>query len=241
MPLINILKEIVTYTTSADLDLVKITGTATETVMEAINIHKSVVLQAKFRQAIPEFIGTVGLPNLGKLSVILNIPEYRENSQVSTTALSGGGLATIEFNNQFNDFANTYRLMDSAVVNNQISSMTFKEPAWNLDFEPLNANVQKFRYQTQALSDSVQFQTFTKGGNLYFEMGEVSSHQGNFVFQGPVSGRLADRLSWPVKQVLAILSLTGDKRMKISDAGAMKITVLSGVADYTYIIPTQKK
>ena len=72
-------------------------------------------------------------------------------------------------------------------------------------------------------------------------MGEVSSHQGNFVFQGPVSGRLADRLSWPVKQVLAILSLTGDKRMKISDAGAMKITVLSGVADYTYIIPTQKK
>ena len=241
MSLINILKEIVTYTTSADLDLVKITGTATETVMEAINSHKTVVLQAKFRQAIPEFIGTVGLPNLGKLSVILNIPEYRENSQVSTTALSGGGLATIEFNNQFNDFANTYRLMDSAVVNNQISSMTFKEPAWNLDFEPLNANVQKFRYQTQALSDSVQFQTFTKGGNLYFEMGEVSSHQGNFVFQGPVSGRLADRLSWPVKQVLAILSLTGDKRMKISDAGAMKITVLSGVADYTYIIPTQKK
>ena len=154
MSLINILKEIVTYTTSADLDLVKITGTATETVMEAINSHKSVVLQAKFRQAIPEFIGTVGLPNLGKLSVILNIPEYRENSQVSTTALSGGGLATIEFNNQFNDFANTYRLMDSAVVNNQISSMTFKEPAWNLDFEPLNANVQKFRYQTQALSDS---------------------------------------------------------------------------------------
>jgi len=56
-----------------------------------------------------------------------------------------------------------------------------------------------------------------------------------------VSGRLADRLSWPVKQVLAILSLTGDKRMKISDAGAMQITVLSGVADYTYIIPVQKK
>jgi hypothetical protein len=241
MSLINILKEIVTYTTSAGLDLVKITGTSATTSVAAIASDKTVVLQAKFRQAIPEFIGTVGLPNLGKLSVILNIPEYRENVQVSTTALSSGELATIEFNNQFNDFTNTYRLMATAVVNSQISSVTFKEPAWNLDFEPLNANIQKFRYQTQALSDSVQFQTFTKGGNLYFEMGEVSSHQGTFVFQGPVSGRLADRLSFPVKQVLAILSLTGDKRMKISDAGAMQITVLSGVADYTYIIPVQAK
>jgi hypothetical protein len=40
---------------------------------------------------------------------------------------------------------------------------------------------------------------------------------------------------------MSILNLPGDKSMKISDAGAMQITVDSGLAEYNYILPAQSK
>jgi len=40
---------------------------------------------------------------------------------------------------------------------------------------------------------------------------------------------------------LAIMDLQGDKRVYISDAGAMKITVDSGLADYEYLLPAQSR
>jgi hypothetical protein len=44
-----------------------------------------------------------------------------------------------------------------------------------------------------------------------------------------------------VAQTLAILNLDGDKTMSITDQGAMKISVDSGMATYDYILPAQQK
>ena len=172
----------------------------------------------------------------------LFVVKYKENAQISVTRKKDTNeLESIVFKNQLGDFTNVYRLMGKELVNTQINSVKFKEPNWNINFEPLVVNIQRFKYQSQALGDCVQFQSFTDKGNLYFEIGEPSSHQGNFVFHTPVTGKLVDHQNWPVKQVLAILGLAGDKRMKISEAGAMQITVDSGVAEYKYIIPAQMK
>jgi hypothetical protein len=48
-------------------------------------------------------------------------------------------------------------------------------------------------------------------------------------------------LQWPVKQIIDILSLSGDKTMRISDQGVAEITVDSGLATYRYLIPAQTK
>jgi hypothetical protein len=40
---------------------------------------------------------------------------------------------------------------------------------------------------------------------------------------------------------MSILNLSGDKTVKIADAGAMMITVDSGMAEYNYILPAQSK
>jgi hypothetical protein len=56
-----------------------------------------------------------------------------------------------------------------------------------------------------------------------------------------VSSQLKRAWSYPVTQINAILALTGDKVMKISDGGAAEITVDSGLAMYSYIIPAQSK
>ena len=44
-----------------------------------------------------------------------------------------------------------------------------------------------------------------------------------------------------MQQVIAILSLGGKSTMRISDQGAMQITVDSGIAEYHYILPAQSK
>jgi hypothetical protein len=40
---------------------------------------------------------------------------------------------------------------------------------------------------------------------------------------------------------MSILNLHGDKTMRIADAGALNITVDSGIAVYEYILPAQSK
>jgi hypothetical protein len=74
-----------------------------------------------------------------------------------------------------------------------------------------------------------------------FSFGDASTHAGSFIFQAGVDGKLRQVWSWPVVQVMSILALAGDKTIRIADAGAMQITVDSGLAEYNYILPAQSK
>jgi hypothetical protein len=74
-----------------------------------------------------------------------------------------------------------------------------------------------------------------------FSFGDASTHAGSFTFQSNVSGKLKSTWSWPVVQVMSILNLAGDKTVRIADAGALQITVDSGIAQYDYILPAQSK
>jgi hypothetical protein len=78
------LKDIVQHTFSlGNVTLVKITGTATDTSINAIAEDRSVIVEAQFKAPVAEFVGTFGMPNLAKLNTILNIPEYREDAKLS--------------------------------------------------------------------------------------------------------------------------------------------------------------
>ena len=59
------------------IDLIKITGTDTETLIEGIAEDRSVVLQAQFNAPVSEFVGVFGMPNLSKIKILLNLQEYK--------------------------------------------------------------------------------------------------------------------------------------------------------------------
>jgi hypothetical protein len=240
------LLDIVAHTHSLGIiNLIKITGTEDETAINSLAEDKSVIVQARFKSAHPEFIGEFGLPNLDKLKTILNIPEYREDAQVTIATQSRNGVdvpAGVNFVNAAGDFKNNYRFMMSEVVNEQLKSVKFKGvKKWNVDFVPTNANIQRFTFQASANSGVTTFVAKTEDDNLKFYFGDASSHAGNFVFQSAVGGALTRNWSWPVAAVISILGLSGDKTFKISDEGAAMITVDSGLIEYEYIIPAQTK
>jgi hypothetical protein len=223
------------------IDLIKVTGTTADTTVNGVAEDKSVILEAQFANPVADFIGTFGMPNLGKLKTLINLQEYREDAKLAITKRSTGEPDGINFENKTGDFKNNYRFMASEIVNDKLKTLKFKGVNWHITFEPTVAAIQRLKMQAQANSEELNFQVKNDNKNLKFFFGDHSTHSGNFVFQHDVTGTLKHSWSWPVAQVISILGLTGDKTMKISDDGCMQITVDSGMAVYNYILPAQTK
>jgi hypothetical protein len=223
------------------IDLVKITGTDTETAIFGVAEDRSVVVEGKFTNPVPEFMGLFGMPNLSKLKILLNLGEYKENATLSLTRKDTGAPDGINFVNATGDFKNNYRFMASEIVTEKAKTVKFKGVNWNIEFEPTVAAIQRLIMQASANADELTFQAKTENGDLKFFFGDHSTHAGNFVFHPGVQGQLKRAWSWPVKQVISILDLTGAKTFRLSDDGAAQITVDSGIAVYNYILPAQSK
>lgn len=226
------------------IDLVKITGTDKETVISGIAEDRSVVVEGRFLAPVPEFIGTFGMPNLNKLKILLNLAEYKENATITVKRQDRNGVDSpvgLHFENAAGDFKNDYRFMASEIVAEKLKTVKFKGANWNVEFEPTVAGVQRLKMQSQANAEEANFQVKTDSDSLKFNFGDHSTHAGEFVFHAGISGALKRSWAYPVRQVISILDLTGDKVMKISDDGAAQITVNSGIAEYNYILPAQTK
>jgi hypothetical protein len=223
------------------IDLVKITGTDKQTDISGVAEDRSVVVEGKFTNPVADFIGNFGMPNLSKLKILLNLGEYKENAQLSLTRKDTGAPDGINFVNATGDFKNNYRFMASEIVNEKLKTVKFKGVTWHIEFTPTVAAIQRLKMQASANAEEVNFKAKTDGKDLKFFFGDHSTHAGNFVFHPDVGGTLKREWSWPVKTVISILDLTGDKTFRISDDGAAQITVDSGLAVYNYILPAQSK
>ena len=198
-----------------------------------------------FKNPNAEFVGSFGMPNLTKLSTIIGFDDYDNDSKINVLKKDRDGQQvpdTIHFETKDGSFVNDYRLMGSNVVSERV-----KEPklattiTFNVEFTPTVASIQRLKKQASANSEETTFVTKVDGSDLKIYFGDHSSHSGNFVFEAGVTGKLARQWAWPIKQVLAILSLAGDKTFKISDQGLCEIVVDSGLAVYTYRLPAQQK
>jgi len=240
----DILQDIVAHTHALGfLSLVKVSndeGTAIDSMAE----DRSVILSAETHSPVGEFEGTFGMPNLDKLSLHLKNPEYKDNAKIEVVEAERNGETIpthIHFENAAGDFQNDYRFMNKAIIEEKLKTVKFKGATWAVEFAPSMASIARMKLMSAAHSEEPTFNVKTVDGNLVFSFGDASTHAGEFVFQHGVEGALQHTWSWPVAQVQAILNLDGDATMSISDQGAMKISVNSGMATYDYILPAQSK
>jgi hypothetical protein len=236
--------DLLCHTHTLGIDLAKIVGTDVETTVSAIADDRSVIVKGKFKNPNAEFVGISGYPNLGKLKTILNFEEYKKDAVITMTRQNKDGEdvpVAIHFSTANGDFVNDYRLMSKQVVEEKVKSVKFAGATWHVQFEPKVQNIDRLKKQSSANSEQTTFVMKTEGGNLKIYFGDHSSHSGNFVFEEGVSGNLTHGWAWPVKQFLSIMNLPGEKRVHVSDQGAMLITVDSGICDYDYLIPASVK
>ena len=240
----DILQDVVAHTHALGfLSLVKVSndeGTQIDSMAE----DRSVILSAETATPVAEFKGTFGMPNLDKLALHLKNPEYKDNAKIDVVEAERNGEVVpthIHFENAAGDFQNDYRFMNKAIIEETLKTVKFKGATWAVEFAPSMAAIARMKLMSAAHSEEPTFNVTTKDGNLVFSFGDASTHAGEFVFQHGVEGKLQHTWSWPVAQVQAILNLDGDATMSISDQGAMKISVNSGMATYDYILPAQSK
>jgi hypothetical protein len=241
----DFLQDLVAHTHSLGfLPLVKVSASEKETNIESMAEDRSVIVNAKTHAPVESLDGVFGMPNLNKLDIHLKCPEYKENFTIDIVKQERNGEIIpigLHFKNGAGDFQNDYRFMNGDIINEKLKSVKFKGAAWAIEFVPTMASIQKLKFQASAHTEETTFQVSTDGSNLVFSFGDASTHAGSFVFQAGVDGKLRQTWSWTVNQVMSILNLTGDKTMRISDAGAMQIAVDSGIAQYDYILPAQSK
>jgi len=240
----DILQDVVAHTHALGfLSLVKVSnddGTSIDSMAE----DRSVILTAKTALPVNEFRGTFGMPNLDKLSLHLKNPEYKDNAKIDVVEAERNGETVpthIHFENAAGDFQNDYRFMNKAIIEEKLKTVKFKGATWEVTVQPSMAAIARMKLMSAAHSEEPTFNVKTVDNNLVFSFGDASTHAGEFVFEAGVEGTLAHTWSWPVAQVQAILNLDGDATMSISDQGAMKISVNSGMATYDYILPAQSK
>ena len=240
----DILQDVVAHTHALGfLSLVKVSNDEV-TSIDSMAEDRSVILSAETHSPVNEFVGTFGMPNLDKLALHLKNPEYKENAKIDVVQAERNGETVpthIHFENAAGDFQNDYRFMNKAIIEEKLKTVKFKGASWNVEFQPSMAAIARMKLMSAAHSEEPTFNVKTKDGNLVFSFGDASTHAGEFVFQHGVEGALQHTWSWPVAQVQSILSLDGDLTMSISDQGAMKISVNSGMATYDYILPAQSK
>jgi hypothetical protein len=243
--MLDLLKDIVSHTHNLGfLNIVKISGDDAATKIDSMADDRTVILYGETNAPVAEMKGVFGMPQLNKLKIHLDCPEYKENASIDIVSADRNGDTIpvgIHFENQAGDFKNDYRFMNTEIINEKLKTVKFRGVNWHVEVEPTVGAIQRFNYQAAANNEHATFLTKTETGNLKFVFGDQSTHGGEFVFATGVTGTLSKAWTWPVQQVLGILKISdaNNTKLSISNDGAMQIELDSGIATYKYIIPAQ--
>jgi hypothetical protein len=241
----DILQDIVSHTHNLGfLNIVKVTGAEDKTTINSMADDRSVIMEAETANPYPDMLGVFGMPQLNKLKIHLDCPEYKEDAKIDVVTAERNGVTLpvgLHFENKGGDFKNDYRFMNTEIINEKMKTVKFKGVKWDVEIVPSVAAVQRFNFQAAANNEHTTFVVKTDGDKLKFYFGDQSTHAGEFVFAEGITGKITTNLAWPVSQVLSILKIAdvNNTKMGFSNEGALQITLDSGLATYKYIIPAQ--
>ena len=241
----DIVQDIVKHTAGLGfITSVKVTGTDESTTLDAMDADRTVILQAKLHNAVPEFNGEFGLGNLGFLAGVTALGNYQtDDATVDVVARDRNGVSSPD-HLMFKDAdGNTdqYRFMSKEIIEQTLQTVKFKGVEWDVTLEPTKAKVNELQ-QVAGIYGGIEpnFTVKTEGSDLIVTVGAADgSFTGKRTFAQNVNGEITEGYAWPLAQVLAILKLgmSGTCVMQISKKGALMISVDSGIGKYDYILP----
>ena len=243
----DIFKDILKHTHSLGIfEMVKVTGTLDETVLESVDPEKTVIFKGKLKNPVPDFIdSTVGLSRMGVLDGSLKYPGFDDdNATVSIIKQDRNGTEVpveIEFTSPDGTDAH-YRFMLADVINQQLKAIKFKGAEFDIEFTPTPKNLKDLTYWNSVLGAYEQnFSPKSDGTNLYFHIGDGVSDRTKVHISDSIEGSVTQDWKWPLDIVLRILRLgdNGIATLSINNQGLLQIVVDSGLGEYTYLLPAK--
>lgn len=243
----DIVQDIVKHTAGLGfITAVKVSGTSEETLLDAMDPDRTVILKAQLHNPVAEFEGDFGLGNLGFLRGITDLPNYQaDDATIEVVSRERNGVSMPD-HLLFKDTEGNndqYRFMSKEIIEQTLQTVKFKGVAWDVTFEPTKAKVSELT-QVAGIYGGIEpnFSVKTDNGDLIIKVGAADgSFTGKRTFAKNVDGEINEGFAWPLSQVLAILKLgmSGQCVMSISSRGALQISIDSGIAKYDYILPAQ--
>jgi len=234
------------------IDTVKITGSKEETLIEAMDNERTVIVKGKLLAALPELEGEFGLSQLALLQGLVSSALYKgDGVTVDIKRRDRGGVQTPEeivFSNKNTKSSAAYRLMAKDLIPEQAK---FLGTNWDVEVDPSASKLKELQalaglYSTFENFFMVKTVQNDEGKNeLRFYIGDEGSsmHRAYLTIAEDVAGTLGGDLHWGIAPVMSILKLGAEENLKLqfSSRGALQITMASAQAEYKFILPARKK
>lgn len=241
------LKDVLKHTHSLGIfEMVKITGTLEETVIETVDTEKTVIFKGTMAKPVPDFVeNTVGLSRMSVLDGYLKFPGFDDEAatvKVETQERNGATVPTEVSFVAADGTDATYRFMLADVVNQQLKNIAFKGADWDISIVPTQKNLKDLAYFNGVLGQfESTFSPRTADGKLYFHIGDGGGDRTKILVNDAPDGEITHEFRWPLDIVLKILRLSESSNvvMSFNSKGLMQIVVHSGLAEYTYLLPSK--
>lgn len=241
------LKDVLRHTHSLGIfEMVKITGTETETTVETVDADKTVIFKGTTVNPVADFVDqTVGLSRMSVLDGYLKFPGFEGDDatvQVNTQNRNGNEVPTeVQFVAADGTDAH-YRFMLADIVNQQLKEIKFKGADFDVNIVPTQKNLKELQYFNSVLSAfESTFSPRTEGGKLYFYIGDSGGDRTKILISDAVDGEINHEFNWPLDILLKILRLSDSANvvLSINAKGLLQIRVHSGMGEYTYLLPAK--
>jgi hypothetical protein len=234
------------------IETVKITGTEAETLVEAMDNDRTVIIKAKLLQPEANLVGEFGMSHLSLLKGLVTNPLFKtDGASITVKRRERNGKQTpeeISFVGENAKTAGAYRLMASDLIPEQAK---FLGATWDVEIEPSQSKLKELQalaglyssFENYFMVKTVKNDDGTNELRFYIGDEGSSMHRAYLTLGEDVDGTLGGDLHWPIDRVLSILKLGADENLKVqfSSRGALQITMASSTAEYKFILPARKK
>lgn len=171
-------------------------------------------------------------------------PVLDGNNEPVTVEVEREEIFEFKFKRKLPKMNNTYRVIDRRMIPDQFDFVGGN--AWDVEVVPTARGIGLLQQQANVGFDEffgVKTEQDSDGVNkLFLVLGKEDS-AAQFEFASDVVGTLTKPWCWPIDQTLKILKYSENAECKMSflDKGAMMITVDSGIAEYSYILPAKSR
>lgn len=200
------------------VDVIKVTGTETETKLQAVDDSMNFFIEA-ILPPIPEFQGEFGLTNLSLLRRLLEFSSYKTDDASFTVErfVDQNRDAPVQFS--FKDASGvggaTFRLMNAKNVPDQAE---IRNIPWDITFKPSKGKLSEFQELAGIYSEVDKFFSIkTEAGKLLLCVGDdtSSTHYASLVVHEDSKATVNSSAVYSTQQFLSVLKIVGNLDFEI--------------------------
>jgi hypothetical protein len=226
----------------ANIEVIKITGTDGETKVQTFDADKTIFIEGRFADVVPEFSGEFGITNLKMLTGLLGFANFQtDNADFKVRSREVNGVRALDqFEFKGAGSKSVFKLMDVQHVPKQAE---IKNIPWDITLDEISkSKITEFQQFAGLYSEiDKQFTVTTDGSDLVAAFGQQASstHSGAMVLAENITGSLTGGLTFPVDKFLMLMKIAQNaksSKLTFTSKGLLGVETVTNHGSYNYFL-----